>query len=228
MRPIRVLPRLCGGTPLKKLSERQDRILKYIGDFLDEHGYPPTVRDIQYACTISSTSVVDYNLRILEREGHIRRFPDISRGIEVLDGRMLRRNTTRVPLLGEIAAGLPIPVLASEDFNPADPMDVLDITTSMLKGEQNVYALRVRGVSMIDALIDDGDVVLVKPSREAHNGDMVVAWLKKDKEATLKRFFLEGSKVRLQPANSQMAPIFADAADVEVQGKVVAVLRNFA
>ncbi len=217
------------GKIVKKLSERQGRILSYIGEFLDEHGYPPTVRDIQYACTISSTSVVDYNLRILEREGHIRRFPDISRGIEVLDGhegRRAQRNTTRVPLLGEIAAGQPIPVLASEDFNASDPMDTLEISTSMLKGEREVYALRVRGTSMIDALIDDGDVVLVKPAKEARNGDMVVAWLKKDKEATLKRFYLEGSKVRLQPANAQMAPIYANADDVEVQGKVIAVLRN--
>lgn len=210
---------------MKKLSQRQEHILSYIGDFLDERGYPPTVRDIQYACSISSTSVVDYNLRILEREGYIRRFPDISRGIEVL-GRRRRRDTIPVPLLGEIAAGQPIPVLASEDFSEANPMDTLDISTSMLRGEKGVYALRVRGVSMIDALIDDGDVVLVKPVREARNGDMVVAWLKKDKEATLKRYFLEGAKVRLQPANSQMAPIYANAEDVEVQGKVVGVLRN--
>ncbi len=214
---------------MKKLSERQSRILSYIGEFLDEHGYPPTVRDIQYACTISSTSVVDYNLRILEREGRIRRFPDISRGIEVIEGhegRRPQRNTIRVPLLGEIAAGQPIPVLATEDFNAAEPMDTLDISTAMLKGERDVYALRVRGTSMIDALIDDGDVVVVKPTSEAKNGDMVVAWLKKDKEATLKRYYLEGTKVRLQPANSQMSPIYANAVDVEVQGKVIAVLRN--
>jgi len=214
---------------VKKLSERQSRILSYIGEFLDEHGYPPTVRDIQYACTISSTSVVDYNLRILEREGRIRRFPDISRGIEVIEGhegRRPQRNTIRVPLLGEIAAGQPIPVLATEDFNAAEPMDTLDISTAMLKGERDVYALRVRGTSMIDALIDDGDVVVVKPTSEAKNGDMVVAWLKKDKEATLKRYYLEGTKVRLQPANSQMSPIYANAVDVEVQGKVIAVLRN--
>ncbi|MBI4197959.1 MAG: repressor LexA [Chloroflexi bacterium] len=213
---------------MKKLSERQVRMLRYIGDFLDEHGYPPTVRDIQYACSISSTSVVDYNLRILEREGRIRRFPDISRGIEVLDGRQGRRHSTPVPLLGEIAAGLPIPVMASEDYNAFEPMDTLDVTTSMLNGEKNVYALRVRGLSMIDALVDDGDVVLVKPANEVRNGDMVVAWLKRDKEATLKRFYLEGNRVRLQPANSQMAAIYADAEDVEVQGKVVAVLRNLA
>jgi repressor LexA len=213
---------------VKKLSERQGGILKYIGDFLDEHGYPPTVRDIQYACSISSTSVVDYNLRILEREGRIRRFPDISRGIEVLDGRQARRHSTPVPLLGEIAAGQPIPVFAPEDYAASEPMDTLDVTTSMLKGEKNVYALRVRGLSMIDALVDDGDVVLVKPAKEVRNGDMVVAWLKRDKEATLKRFYLEGNRVCLQPANSQMSAIYADAEDVEVQGKVVAVLRNLA
>ncbi|MBI4339754.1 MAG: transcriptional repressor LexA [Chloroflexi bacterium] len=213
---------------MKKLSERQQRILRYIGDFLEEHGFPPSVRDIQHACDISSTSVVDYNLRIIEREGHIRRSPEISRGIEVLNGRGVRSNTSLVPLLGVIAAGQPIPVLAPEDFSASEPMDTLDIATSMLGGEKEVYALRVRGTSMIDALIDDGDVVLIKPSKEARNGDMVVAWLKRDKEATLKRFYLEGNRVRLQPANSQMPPIYVDAGDVEVQGKVVTVIRNLA
>ena len=211
---------------LKKLSRRQERVLQFIGEFGEEHGYPPTVRDIQQACEISSTSVVDYNLRIIEREGHIRRSPEVSRGIELLDGGRPRKATSLVPLLGDIAAGQPFPPLAAEDFSSSAPVDTLDVASSMLNGARDVFALRVRGTSMIDALVDDGDIVVIKPTAEARNGEMVVAWLEKEKEATLKRFYIEGDRVRLQPANSEMDPIYVDACDVVVQGTVVAVLRG--
>ncbi len=211
---------------MKKLSSKQGRILQFICDFIEEHGYPPTVRDVQQACDISSTSVVDYNLNILQREGYIRRAPEISRGIEVLNGPTRQAGTSGIPLLGYIAAGQPLPVLSSEDWNQSDPIEMVEVPTKLLKGERDLYALRVRGTSMIDAFIDDGDVVLIQPTTSVRNGDMVVAWLKKDKEATLKRLFYEGQRVRLQPANSQMKPIFAAPSDVEVQGKVVMVLRD--
>ena len=103
----------------------------------------------------------------------------------------------------------------------------MDVAKSMLRGEKDVYALRVRGTSMIDAFIDDGDVVFISRTDNVRDGDMVVAWLKTEKEATLKRLYREGERVRLQPANSQMAPIYVDAEELEVQGKVVAVLRDF-
>ncbi len=211
---------------LKKLSQRQERILQFIGDFVDEHGFPPTVRDIQQACDISSTSVVDYNLNILQREGRIRRSPEISRGIEVLSGARRSNGSIVVPLLGYIAAGQPLPVLSSEGWTPSDSTDTLELPANMLKGNGDVYALRVRGTSMIDAFIDDGDVVVIRPVTTVRNGDMVVAWLKKDKEATLKKLFHEGHRVRLQPANSQMQPIYVAPSDLEVQGKVVLVVRN--
>lgn len=211
---------------MKKLSPRQESILQFIGDFVDEHGYPPTVRDIQQACNISSTSVVDYNLNILQREGYLRRSPEISRGIEILNGSKRRTGTIAVPVLGYIAAGQPLPVLSSEEGRQSEPLETLELPSNLLNGEESMYALRVRGTSMIDALIDDGDVVVIKPTASVRNGDMVVAWLKKDKEATLKKLFHEGHRVRLQPANSQMKPIFVAPSDVEVQGKVVMVLRK--
>lgn len=213
---------------MKKLSQRQQRILGFIEEFMDGHGFPPTVRDIQYACGVSSTSVVDYNLRILEREGYIRRSPEISRGIELVGASRSRKDTVTIPLLSEIAAGQPIPVMAAEDFSTESPLDTVEVPQGMLRDEEGVYALRVKGTSMIDALIDDGDIVVIRPTSEVRNGEMVVAWVKSDKEATLKRFYLEGNTVRLQPANSQMEPFFVDAPDVEVHGKVVAVLRNLA
>lgn len=211
---------------MKKLSPRQESILQFIGDFVDEHGYPPTVRDIQQACNISSTSVVDYNLNILQRESYLRRSPEISRGIEILNGSKRRTGTVAVPLLGYIAAGQPLPVLSSEEGRQSEPLETLELPSDLLKGEGSVYALRVRGTSMIDAFIDDGDVVVIKPTASVRNGDMVVAWLKKEKEATLKKLFHEGHRVRLQPANSQMKPIFVAPSDVEIQGKVVMVYRK--
>ena len=211
---------------MKKLSSRQERILEFIGEFIDERGYPPTVRDIQHTCDISSTSVVDYNLNILQREGYIRRSSEIARGIEIRNGSRRRSDTTPVPLLGYIAAGQPLPVVATEDWTQREPLEILDLANALLKGEKDLYALRVHGTSMIDALIDDGDVVVIKPTSAVRNGDMVVAWLKLEKEATLKRLFHEGHQVRLQPANSQMDPIIVSPKDIEVQGKVVAVFRG--
>lgn len=208
----------------KGLSTRQQRILEFIQSFYEEHSYPPTIRDIQQACSISSTSVVDYNLRILERLGHIRRDREVSRGIEVLVG---GRRRGRVPVLGYIAAGEPTPVPTQESWGDFEAIDELEVPQGLL-GEvpADAYALRVKGTSMIDALVDDGDVVIVRPVDTVRNGDMVVAWLQTEKEVTLKRLYNEGDRVRLQPANSTMSPIYVDPENLEVQGKVVAVLRS--
>ena len=212
---------------MKKLSLRQERILKFIRDFLDDHQYPPTVRDIQKGCQISSTSVVDYNLHIIQREGYIRRFPEVSRGIELLDGRRgaARKETLTIPVVGYIAAGQPIPIPSAESWSTPEPLETLELPASLMRGNADVYALKVKGVSMIDSLIDDGDVVVMEPVRQASNGEMVAAWLKQEGEATLKKFYLEGDKVRLQPANSQMEPIVVPADNVEIHGRVLAVLR---
>ena len=197
-----------GSLAKKGLSSRQQRILEFIQSFYEEHSYPPTIRDIQQACNISSTSVVDYNLRILEREGHIRRDREVSRGIEVLVG---GRRRGRVPVLGYIAAGEPTPVPTQESWSDYEAIDELDVPQGLL-GEvpADAYALRVKGTSMIDALVDDGDVVIVRPVDSVKNGDMVVAWLHAEKEVTLKRLYHEGERVRLQPANSTMSPIYVD------------------
>lgn len=212
---------------MTKLSPRQEGMLKFIRDFLDEHQYPPTVRDIQRGCKISSTSVVDYNLHILQRDGYIRRFPEVSRGIEILDGKRsdTRKDTLTIPLIGYIAAGEPIPIPSADTWSRPEPLETLEMPSSITRGKREVYALRVKGRSMVDDLIDDGDIVFMEPVRQANNGEMVAAWLKEEGEATLKKFYLEGDKVRLQPANSQMQPIVVRAQNVEVHGRVLAVLR---
>ena len=210
-----------------KLSARQQRIQRFIRDFMDEHQFPPTVRDIQAGCEISSTSVVDYNLHILQREGYLRRLPEVSRGIELLDDgrRGSRRDIVRVPVLGNIAAGEPLPVAGSESWH-ADELENVDVPASMAKGKEDVYAVRVKGMSMIDAFIADGDLVLMEPVTQPENGDMVAAWLADEGEVTLKRFYIEGDTVRLQPANDTMEPITLPADKVAVRGRVVGVVRT--
>jgi repressor LexA len=211
----------------KGLNTRQQQILDFIRSFDEERSYPPTIRDIQQACGISSTSVVDYNLHILERGGYIRRDREVSRGIEVLGESRGANAGTRIPVLGYIAAGEPVPVPSQESWGAAEPLDVLDLPQGFLgKIKKDAYALRVKGTSMIDALIDDGDVVIVQPVDSVQDGDMVVAWLQIEKEVTLKRLYREGDRIRLQPANSTMEPIYVDPENLEVHGKVVGVIRN--
>ena len=215
--------------PKKPLRPKQKRILEFIQQFLDENGIPPTVRDIQKECEISSTSVVDYNLRIMERDGYLRRRQDIARGIELLDetGQPVINGAVRVQIVGSIAAGEPIPAFSSEGAAAAAEFDTVEVSPELKKKHDTLFALSVKGTSMIDALIDDGDVVVIKPTSTARNGEMVVAWLREEEEATLKKFYREGSQIRLQPANSTMDPIYAAADNVEVRGRVVEVLRQY-
>ena len=213
----------------KKLSAKQKMMMDFIREFKEENSLPPTVRDIQKACGISSTSVVDYNLRLLHRDGYLRRRPDVARGIELLDepSRENRGSSSfhSIPVMGYIAAGEPLPVAGADGWAPGDAQETIDVSSNMVRANQNLYALKVKGTSMIDALVDDGDIVLVEPLRQAENGEMVVARLKLENETTLKRLYHEGDTVRLQPANAYMEPIYSPADNVEIQGKVVGVLR---
>jgi len=201
-------------------SQTRQRILKFIHDFVDDRGYAPTVRDILRGCSLSSTAVVQHHLNVLEREGYIHRDPEVFRSIQLLD----RKNTIRVPLLGSIAAGEPIPVPSSETWT-SEAVEVLQLTEELTQGKE-VYALKVNGLSMMDALIDDGDIVLMEPANTAEDGDVVAAWLKDKQEVTLKRFFQETGRICLQPANSQMKPIYVNPEDIEIQGRVIGVIRK--
>jgi len=213
----------------RKLSDRQNKMLEFIRGFLKEHPYPPSVREIQLGCSISSTSVVDYNLHILRREGYIKRSPDISRGIELLEQNKSRipisGGMISIPVLGAIAAGEPL--MTFPDAALDDTVETIDLPTAMLRQSDSLFALRVKGQSMIEDLIDDGDIVLFQRRDTASTGEMVAAWLTERQEATLKRFFPEGDRVRLQPANSSMSPIFVAASDMEVQGVVIGIIRMY-
>ena len=209
----------------KTLSVRQQRLLDYIRTFIAERGYPPSVRDIVQGCKVSSTSVVDYNLKLLAKAGFIRRTPDISRGIELIGESDAHRRPT-VPLVGLIAAGCPIPVPDADSFNPAAQAERIEVSSTLIGERAHVYALKVKGNSMIDALINDGDVVLMEAAERVENGQMAAVWIKNDKEATLKKFYAEPNRVRLQPANATMKPLFYKPEEVAVQGRVIAVIRN--
>lgn len=208
---------------MSELSARQSKILDYIREFIDRNDYPPSVRDIQRGCGVSSTSVVDYNLRRLEEKGVLERDREVSRGIKLPGGRRNAR-TVDVPVLGAIAAGQPIPVPASDRWQ-ADVEDTVTVTEEMLRGRRNVFALRVKGESMIEDLIDDGDIVFLEPAATADDGEKVAVWLEDRGEVTLKRLYREGDRVRLQPANPAMPPIYADARDVRVQGRFISSIR---
>lgn len=237
----------------KVLSERQKRILQVLQDFHERTGYPPSIREICEQAGISSTSVVNYYLDQLEEMGHIERENRISRGIRLItpvsatvgsaasqfkqgalqSAAKLGQSVAellQVPMVGRIQAGLPIQV-PSSDFSYYDPESMVDVASSLLpsrdRSSKDLFALEVQGDSMIDAMINDGDIVIMKPTAEARNGEMVAVWLDDREETTLKYFYLENGRVRLQPANPTMKPIFIDnPANVRIQGKVVMVIRK--
>jgi repressor LexA len=210
---------------MSAMSDRQQRMLAYIEDFIQEHGYPPTIREIGRKLGISSTSVVNYNLNKLKAAGKLERDGQVSRGLKLTPGvGEIAVLGLRIPLLGVIAAGQPIPVLDERTVGNAD--EWLSVTQDIVQRHEHLFALHVKGDSMIDALIHDGDIVVMERTETAENGDMVAAWIKDREETTLKRFYRENGRVRLQPANPTMQPIFVDSSNVDVQGKVVAVIRN--
>jgi repressor LexA len=200
-----------------RLSEQQSRILGFIEDFVEENGYPPTYEEIRAALGMSTKSLVYHHLEALEAAGHVSRMPNTPRSI-----RLSQAKTFRVPKLGYIAAGAPISVA------DPDPDDYLELTRDIVDEQEGLYALQVSGNSMIDALVNDGDVVILKHQNEASNGEMVAVWLNDRDETTLKRFYRENGHVRLQPANPSMPPLIVPPSIVEVQGRVVAVIRQMA
>ena len=214
----------------KGLGERHQKILDFRSEDQRENKYPPSIREIGEKTGISSTSVVNYYLDQLEKKGMIERDRKISRGVR-LAGINVSADTLRIPVLGPIAAGLPLPELdPNVSFMSDNEANAVDIARSLLpskeKGE-NLFALEVKGDSMIDAMINDGDIVVMKPASEARNGEMVAVWLPRDNEATLKYFFKEKDRYRLQPANPTMKPIFVKKTDpLEIKGKVVMVIRR--
>lgn len=213
----------------KGLGERHQRILDFIASYQREHKHPPSIREIGEHCNISSTSVVNYYLDQLEKTGHIERDRKISRGMR-LTGNTPLGDMFRVPILGVIQAGEPIPVPTNADFGSFTPEDSIEIATSLMPAKEKgkeLFALQVQGESMIDAMINDGDIVILKPTQDARNGEMVAVWLSDRNETTLKYYYKEKDGYRLQPANPTMKPIILKKTEaLEIKGKVVMVIRK--
>jgi repressor LexA len=230
----------------KGLSERHHKILDLLQKYA-EKGYPPSIREIGEQTGITSTSVVNYYLEQLEKWGYIERDRRISRGLRVVPEKLAELGNAlvvpvraaaeavndflRIPVMGRIGASLPMPVPAS-DFNYYDAETGVDIARSLLPAKKvdGLFALEVQGDSMIDAMVNDGDIVImrkVENNAEAKNGEMVAVWLPERDETTLKYFYKEKDGYRLQPANPTMQPIMINRNEkLEIRGKVVMVIRK--
>jgi repressor LexA len=214
-----------------KLSDRQRRMLEFIQTHSLENGYPPSIREIGSAVGISSTSVVNYNLNRLVDEGYLSRDQHVSRGIRLTEkvARFTEQvaETLRVPLVGRIFASEPVP-MPGTDSAIFGVEDALEISRDMLPVKTDgLFALEVQGDSMIDAMVNDGDIVVMQRDPDWRNGDMVAVWLEDKEETTLKHIYREGNRLRLQPANPTMSPIYVENPEhVQVQGKVMLVVRQ--
>lgn len=225
----------------KGLSERHKKILEVLERYQDEVGYPPSIREIGKEANISSTSVVNYYLNQLEEAGYIERDRKVSRGvrlIKTLSGQLQDKakqvrsaleDLISIPVIGRIVASEPVQVPAS-DFGYYDPDSSVQIARNLLSTgdkEEDLFALEVQGDSMIDAMVNDGDIVVMKRAESASNGEMVAVWLTDRDETTLKYFYSENGGIRLQPANPTMQAIHIDNPEaVQIQGKVVMVIRQ--
>ncbi|MBV8197494.1 MAG: transcriptional repressor LexA [Candidatus Eremiobacteraeota bacterium] len=198
----------------KPATERQQRILHAIRDFTSEHGYPPSVREIGERVGLSSSSTIHAHLKALERRGLLARDPTKPRALRP-SGASAVPDVVVLPVLGRVAAG--VPITAQEDVEGA-----FVVAADFVPRGSDSFMLRVKGDSMVGAAILDGDLIVVRPQRTANNGEIVVAML--DGEATVKRFYRESERIRLQPENEAMAPIYAS--DVEIVGRVEAVVRR--
>jgi repressor LexA len=228
----------------KGLGERHHKILGVLERFTDQNGYPPSIREIGKRTNISSTSVVNYYLDQLEEDGFIERDRNVSRGVRQIrraTGELVEqtaqiadevgsklRDLMKIPIVGRIVASAPVPV-PSSDFPYFDEEHMVEVARNMIpqRDKEDLFALEVQGNSMIDAMVNDGDIVIMKRAQDAQNGEMVAVWLDDKDETTLKYFYREKGRVRLQPANPTMQPIYIDnPRTLRIQGKVVMVIRQ--
>ncbi len=203
-------------------TDTRENILEFIRVFRRDNGYSPSVREVAGHCGIKSPSVVQYHLEQLEEAGLITRDRVRSRSIGLVGD---EEGPACVPLLGVIAAGQPIGV-PSMDRQSAAGQEMIDVPRDIMRKGRRLFALRVRGNSMVDAMIADSDIVVMEEADSVNNGEVAACWLESEQEVTLKKIYYEkGQKIRLQPCHPYMLPVFHDAANVRIQGKVVMVLR---
>lgn len=230
------------------LSERERKIMEFLSKFQEKNGYSPSIRQIGDSINVKSTSLVDYYLEQLQELGYISRDDHVSRSVRILreihpqptdiPGRVAQairsvsetvNELIKIPVMGRIVASAPIPMPPS-DMRYFDSESTVEMARSMIPNREKpeeLFALEVQGDSMIDAMINDGDIVIMKPAVQARNGDMVAVWLDDKDETTLKYFYKEETRIRLQPANPLMGPIYVDnPSKLRIMGKVVMVIRQ--
>lgn len=201
---------------MRPLTKRQREILDFLNEFIENHGYAPSLEEIGRRFGLSSLATVHKHLTNLQDKGFIKRAWNRSRSVELVPTRVAGRSV-ELPLLGNVAAGTPIEAIVSAE-TVAVPEDFV--------GKRDTYALRVRGDSMIDEQIRNGDLVIIEDRKTADNGEMVIALLQ-GTEVTLKKFYRDNGRVKLQPANRSLQPLFVDADQVQIQGVVVGVMRKY-
>jgi repressor LexA len=210
---------------IDSLPEPQQRILAFINHYMEENGVPPTIREIQSGTGTSSTSMVSYHLKGLESKHLINRTERRSRGVLPNDmPRLTMRDVVSIPLVGQIVASEPAPTPDADALR--DSEDTIQIARSLVGNEEGLYALKVKGNSMIDALISDGDIVVMRRTEEWQNGDLAAVFLTDRNESTLKRVYREGKRLKLKPENPTMKPFYVDARNATVLGKVMCVIRQ--
>ena len=211
----------------KGITDKHIKVLEFVNEYQLRTGRPPSIREIGEHCKISSTSVVNYYLDQLEKEGLLERDRKISRGMRLIGNSNPLGDMLRVPVLGVIQAGEPILVPSEAAFTPEDSVEIATSMMSSKEKGKDLFALQVQGDSMIDAMVNDGDIVILKPAQEARNGEMVAVWLNERNETTLKYFYKEKDGYRLQPANPAFKPIMIKKNEsLDIKGKVVMVIRK--
>jgi repressor LexA len=206
---------------MPRTTHTREIILEYIKTFRQKNGYSPSVREVAQHCGINSPSVVQYHLNHLEQAGFITKGKDKSRSLGIVGE---TEETVLVPLLGIIAAGQPIWVPSVDKWG-VEAQRMIGVPREATRGKTDPFALQVRGNSMVDAMIADGDIVILEQIEDVKDGDVVACWLENEQEVTLKKIFFENEKVRLQPCNPYMLPVYHDRENIRVQGRVMAVLR---
>jgi len=216
------------------ITERHRKILNFLGAFQDEFGYPPTIRQIGEHIGVTSTSQVTYYLNQLETRNLIERDQHTSRSIRVLEGiarrvKQVANDIWSIPICGRIVASEPLP-MPPANASYYDDYSSVELARSLFDAREkpdDLFALEVEGESMIDAMVNSGDIIIMRQAKEAQNGEMVAVWLDDENSTTLKYFYKEGSRIRLQPANPTMKPIYIDdPRNLRIMGKVVMVVRQ--
>lgn len=198
-----------------RVSEKQREMLAFIEDYVEQHGFPPTHEEIRVGLSISTKSLVNYHLEALQEAALLSRSPNTPRGIRLRND----TQTIRVPLLNSV-------LLASKCTQPEGEKEFIELTYDIVPHARNLYALKVRGDAMQDALVSDGDVVIIQRQPQVKNGDLAAIQLLQQNQTTLKRYFYENGRVRLQPANPKLKPLIVKPEAVRVEGKVMVIIRQ--